>query len=169
MNPAPKLDTGVSSPECGHPSPKNDNFQTAQQTLEALKTLDDSVRQVYAAADAITRRNMLRLRQLIFDVATDTPESGDIIESCKWGQASYATKPKTGSPLRIAAAAPECDHDYELLVVCSTSLISDFESMFPNTFETDNRRVVRFHNNTPMPHDKIATCIGHALTLYTRR
>lgn len=150
-------------------APNHGDSGSAAAVQAALSRLDDDVRQLYSTPEPATRAQMLRLRQLIFDVAADTSDSGSIVESIKWGQASYATKPKTGSPLRIAPAAPDADHDYELLVVCTTTLIADFETMFPNTFSTDGRRVIRFYNNDPVAQNKLADCIEHALTLYARR
>lgn len=169
MSPRTDLDTSTSAEEWPESVSEPGDGEISNQVQAVLSALQAEVRQAYTVPRLATQASMLRLRQMIFDVAADTPDSGSIVESVKWGQASYATKPQTGSPLRIAPAAPDADHDYELLVVCTTTLIVDFEAMFPNTFNTDGRRVIRFHNDKPLPQHEVAVCLEHALTLYSRR
>lgn len=137
--------------------------------VEPTPPVNAEVAHVFSDQPNETRVNMLRLRQLIFDTAARKPHIGAVIESLKWGQASYSTKPKTGSPLRIAPAGQGQAHDYELLVVCQTSLIADFNTFFPGLFDTEGNRVVRFRNDQPWHEDELSVCIEHAQTLYSER
>lgn len=48
------------------------------------------------------REPLLKIRKLIYSVASKNPEVGELEESLKWGQPTYSTvKTKSGSPIRL--------------------------------------------------------------------
>lgn len=68
-----------------------------------------AVQAKFASYPLVPRKRLLALRELIFRVATDTPGVGEVEESLKWGEPSYTTLNKSGSPFRMdwKARAPD--------------------------------------------------------------
>ncbi len=111
------------------------------------------------------RAGLLRLRALIFEVAEETQGAGRVVESLKWGEPSYATVPKTGSPLRLGVPRTG---GYAIFAHCQTSLISDFRSLFPTDFRYDGNRAVLFQDIEAPDTDKLRLLISSALTYHRR-
>ena len=109
------------------------------------------------------RSDLLRLREMIFEVQAETPEAGEIEESLKWGQPSYATRPKTGTPLRLAATK---SGGFGLFVHCQSRVIPELETTFPGEFELDGNRGVLFSPGDVLPEDKLKIMIARALTYH---
>jgi hypothetical protein len=70
-----------------------------------------------------TRARLGALRDLIHTVASETPDAGAVVEEVKWGQPSYATKPKTGSPMRLGLTK---SGEPARVVHCQTTLVADY-------------------------------------------
>ena len=47
------------------------------------------IREVYSFYPSLQREKLLLIRTLIFDVAKQTPDVGEIEETLKWGEPSY--------------------------------------------------------------------------------
>ena len=60
------------------------------------------IREVYSFYPSLQREKLLLIPTLIFDVAKQTPDVGEIEETLKWGEPSYLTKNKSGSTIRLA-------------------------------------------------------------------
>ncbi len=78
-------------------------------------------RQVRAVFDQLTpdvRRGLMRLRDLIFEVAAGLDDVDPISEELRWGQPSYLTK--TGSTLRLGASK---QGGFALFAHCQTTII----------------------------------------------
>lgn len=81
---------------------------------------------------------LLKVRRLIFDLGA-TFAQARIEESLKWGQPSYATIPKTGTPIRLG----QVEDKAALFVHCQTHLIRDLNAENPHQLRTiDNRAVM---------------------------
>lgn len=130
--------------------------------------LPEHVAEQYLDQAEPTRTQLLWLRELILDIAANTAEVGQLSESLTWGQATFTTTPKTGTPIRVAAAKPDSEHDYELLVHCATTLIADFQTMHPDCFTYCGNRAVLFSNDTAPPLGPLTECIRHALTYHVK-
>ena len=95
---------------------------------------------VFGAFDPEARAALEGLREMIFDVATGLTEVTGVEESLKWGQPSYAPKPKTGTPIRLGVTK---GGEATLFVHCQTTLVSDLEADNAHGLRTiDNRAVV---------------------------
>ena len=110
------------------------------------------------------RAKLLRLRELIFEVAAETPRVGTIEETLKWGEPAYlTTETKAGSTIRIAWKKTQPDH-YSMYFICTTNLVTTFRSLFPNDFEYEGNRAINFTAEEAIPEDSVRFCIAAALT-----
>jgi uncharacterized protein DUF1801 len=112
----------------------------------------------------VLQKRLQDVRQLILQVAEQNPDIGEIEESIKWGQASFATKPKTGTPIRIGG--DKDTETYSLFVPCSTRIISEFRDIHPDMFEYRGNREIRLPLNKIMPQKKLSLFIKAALGYY---
>lgn len=98
------------------------------------------IENAFAEFESGPRASLTAMRQLIFEVGAELDEVSSIEESLKWGQPSYAPKPKTGTPIRLGVTK---DGTPTLFVHCQTTLVSDLEANNPHDLRTiDNRAVV---------------------------
>jgi hypothetical protein len=122
---------------------------------------------VKAAYDAFGQKQQgiaLMLRDLVFDVARDTPEAGEIAETLKWGQPSFITpKTESGSTLRIGVTKAG---DTGLYAHCGTSIISDYAATFPGDDRIDGNRGVLFSTADDIAKDRLRHLIRHGLTYH---
>ena len=110
-------------------------------------------------------KRMQDLHALILRLAGEIKGAGEIEQSVKWGQASFATaRPKSGTPIRIDSNTDA--GTYSLFVPCSTSLISDFRETHPQIFDYHGNREIRLNLNAPMPKAELSLFITAALTYY---
>lgn len=107
-----------------------------------------------------------RLRRLILDTAAITPGVGPITETLKWGQPSYLTEEtKAGSTLRLGCPK---QGGFAIFTHCQTSIMADFQALFPDDFTFDGNRAVLFQADDDLPLDKLRFLISHALTYHLK-
>mgnify|MGYP000722380901 CR=1 FL=1 len=110
--------------------------------------------------DGPTKAKLLAVRDMIYEVAAETGAAGKVVEEVKWGQPSFATSPKTGTPIRLGlnkAGAPT------LFVHCQTTLVADYvATVGQNAVVEGNRAVV-----LPEDIDAIRPLVRAALTYHT--
>ena len=125
---------------------------------------NDAVKAAFEAFPPDSYAMALTLRDLIFSVAWDTPEVGQIEETMKWGQPSYLTpETKSGSTLRIGVPK---QGGAALFAHCATDIIATYASTFPGTDQIEGNRAVIFttaHDIVPM---RLRLLIYHALTYH---
>ena len=110
------------------------------------------------------REKLLRLRELIFEVAAETPGVGTIEETLRWGEPAYlTTKTKTGSTVRIAWKKSQ-PAQYSMYFICTTNLVETFRSMFPRDFQYEGNRAINFRAEEAVDEDALRFCIAAALT-----
>lgn len=106
----------------------------------------------------------LSLRDLIFDVARDTPQVGRIEEALRWGQPSYLTpETKSGSTLRIGAAK---GGGCALYAHCATDIISTYAAAFRDCERIEGNRAVVFRDASEIIPDRLRLLIYHGLTYH---
>lgn len=124
---------------------------------------------VAAAFDAFpddARPDLMALRALIFDVAAETDGVGALQETLKWGQPAYLTpETKSGSPIRLGAPK---DGGVALYAHCQTTIISDFQGLFPDEFTYEGNRAVRFVEGGDLKPDVLSLLIKSALTYHVK-
>ncbi len=124
------------------------------------------VRARFDAFPEPAREGLLTLRRLIFDVAGTLPEVGRLEETLKWGQPAYLT-PETGLGSTIRLGVPK-GGGFAIYAHCQTTLISEFREVFPDDFEYEGTRAVRFRNTAEITADKLRLLISRALTYHLK-
>ena len=104
------------------------------------------------------------LRDLILQVAGETPEVGRLEETLKWGQPSFTTPDtRSGSTLRIGMTKAG---DVGLFAHCGTTIISDYAAAFPGLDRIDGKRGVLFADKAEIAPDRLRFLIRHGLTYH---
>ena len=133
---------------------------------EADDHMNPDVESVFNSYPVEFRRPLLELRELIYRTADATPAVKEIEESLKWGEPSYATKPKTGTPIRIDRFGED---KIALFFHCQTNLVETFRTMFNGVFEFSKNRAIVFDPYEELPKKELALCIEMALTYHSNK
>ena len=127
---------------------------------------DPNVERVFADFPNQLRHGLLQLRALIFDVAAQTKGVGRVQETLKWGQPAYLT-PETGSGSTIRLGLPKVG-GFAIYAHCQTSLVSDFQALFPDEFVYEGNRGIHFSAADELPLDELELFIKNALTYHRK-
>ena len=109
------------------------------------------------------REKMMRLRQLVIDVASETDGVDDLEETLKWGEPSFLSK--GGSTVRMDWKS-RTPHQYALYFNCNTSLVETFKELYDDVFNFDGKRAITFGEHDELPVDELKHCIALALTYH---
>lgn len=111
------------------------------------------------------RRKLLALRELIFATAASTAGVGELDETLKWGEPTYITTSKTGSPVRIAwkARSPQ---QYAMYFNCQTDLVETFRGWFPHELTFEGNRAIVFDDSDRVARASLRVCIATAMTYH---
>ncbi len=140
---------------------------TAIATGAVSAGIPPAVAEVLNTYPEAVRSRLVMLRLLILDTADGLEGVGPIEETLKWGQPSYLTSESgSGSTIRVAPAGPKSAHDYGMYFICSTNLVSSFQTMFGDLFAYEKNRALLFHLNDALPTDELSVCIAMALTYH---
>ncbi len=127
---------------------------------------DPRVAAIFAAYPPATRKKLLALRQLIFDVAANTDGVGELEETVKWGQPSYLTAAtKSGSTIRIDGVK-NSEGRCTVYFNCQTSLIETFKELYRDTLRFEGRRAIILDAADNLPTEELRHCIALALTYH---
>jgi len=131
--------------------------------------LDPAVAAVLANYPLSMRRKLMRLRQLIYDVAAGTPEIGTLAETLKWGEPAYLTpETKSGSLIRFDRKKHN-PAQYALYFHCQTGLVDSFRVLFPDVFTYEGNRAIVFEEADTVPEAALRVYIRMALTYRLRK
>jgi uncharacterized protein YdeI (YjbR/CyaY-like superfamily) len=112
------------------------------------------------------KQKLMKLRQLIFEVAAETEKVGELEETLKWGEPAYLTsQSKSGSLIRIDVKKSD-PSKYAMYFHCQTQLVDSFRTLFPDTFIYEKNRAIVFNADDRVPVDELRTCISMALTYH---
>lgn len=127
---------------------------------------EPSVKAVFDAYPAATRKRLLALRRLLFEVAATTEGVGEVVETLKWGQPAYLTqKPKSGTTIRMDAHDDGC----AIFVPCTTSLIATYRELYGDVLNFEGNRAVVFSMKEALPVEAVKHCMALALTYHKRK
>lgn len=122
----------------------------------------------FGAYPPVPRKRLLALRELVFRVAAATPGVGEIAESLKWGEPTYTTSNKAGSPFRMDWKEKTPDR-YAMYFHCQTDLVEIFRTLFPKDFSFEGNRALVLALTEKMPENELAFCIAAALTYHLKK
>ncbi len=128
--------------------------------------------EVAAVFDAYPKEikpKLMFLRQLIFDVASETDGVGELEETLKWGQPSYlTTQSKSGSLIRIDQIKSQ-EGKYAMYFHCQTTLVDTFKEMYRGKFEFGGNRSILFGEDDKVPINELSHCVSMALTYHLNK
>ena len=96
----------------------------------------------------------LYLKSLIYEQAALNPKIGEIEESLKWGQLSYVSKNRSGTPIRLGIERKMPGY-FGLYVNCSTTVINDAKHIYGDKFQYDGNRGLMFKSDDQLPEKEI--------------
>lgn len=110
------------------------------------------------------KSKLLELRALILEIANNNTYIGEIEESLKWNELSYALiKTGVGTSIRI-----DWKHNYPdkyfIYFNCQTRLVPTFKSLYGNKIEFSGNRAIILDINIPIPKKEVVHCIELGLT-----
>jgi hypothetical protein len=129
---------------------------------------DRAVASVFKAYPASLRRQLMSLRELVFETAARTEGVGALSETLKWGQPSYLTA-ETGSGTTVRIDRLKKSDGYAIYFHCRSGLIGQFRELYPDTFRYEGQRAIVFELKDSVPKRALAHCIGLALTHHLRK
>lgn len=114
------------------------------------------------------RAKLMLLRELIFQIAEQSADVGQIEETLKWESPSYLTHmPRSGTTIRLSGVKSALD-DLAISVHCQTSLVSDFKQLYPQLKYDGNRSII-LNVNTKLPLTAVKHFIYLALSYHARK
>lgn len=120
------------------------------------KVENQAVEAAFRAYPGNIRRELLRLRQLVLDVADTHEAISRVEETLKWGEPSYLVK--GGSTVRLGThrSSPE---RFAVYFNCNTKLVDTFKNLYPNNFEFDGNRAIVFTLGERIDTQALAHCV----------
>ncbi|MEO1194256.1 MAG: DUF1801 domain-containing protein [Pseudomonadota bacterium] len=124
------------------------------------------VEAAYAGFPEAVRLGLLRLRDLIFEIAAETPGVGPLEETLKWGQPAFLT-PETRSGSTIRVGVPKTG-GFALYVHCQTTIIAESRDLFPDDLTYEGNRAIHFQDLSEVSAEPVRLVIARALTYHQR-
>ncbi|MGD1935585.1 MAG: DUF1801 domain-containing protein [Candidatus Phaeomarinobacter sp.] len=113
--------------------------------------------------------SLKRLRKLVHEVVSATPEIGEIVETLKWGQPSFLPKrARIGTTVRMDAVS-ETPPRVALYFHCQTTLVDTFRHLYPDALEFKGNRAVLLDASKPLPEAELRHCIEMALIYHVAK
>ncbi len=126
-------------------------------------TINPKVKEVFDEYPKPIRPKMMRLRQLVLDVANEIESIKHLEETLKWGEPSYLAK--KGSTIRMdwKNKAPD---QYAMYFKCTSKLVETFKMLYGKTFKFEGSRAIVFNLDDEIPVAELKHCISLALTYH---
>ncbi|MEO0496248.1 MAG: DUF1801 domain-containing protein [Pseudomonadota bacterium] len=104
------------------------------------------------------------LRSLIRQTAVRLEHVGELVESTKWGQPSFApAKPRIGSSVRLQT---NDDGTSSLMFICNTGLVDQFRAMYGDALTFIGNREIKVEKLTDSNRPVLMGCVSMALTYH---
>ena len=122
-----------------------------------------TVEAVFANYPTEIKNEMMALRQLILDTASETEGVSALEETLKWGEPSYLTK--GSSTIRIDWK-PSSPNEYAMYFNCQSKLVDTFKELYHDTLSFDGNRAIVLNAGAGIPVDELKHCVSLALTYH---
>jgi hypothetical protein len=126
-------------------------------------TSNPKVKDIFDRYPKFARRQMLHLRKLVLNTASNIEGLEELEETLKWGEPSYLTK--YGSTLRMDWKDKNPDQ-VAMYFQCTSRLVPTFRILYKGRFEFEGNRAIVFNVNDKLPDTAIKHCISLALTYH---
>lgn len=126
-------------------------------------TSDLKVEEVFKNYPLAVKQQMLHLRELVLNTASEIEGLEKLEETLKWGEPSYVTK--FGSTIRIDWKEKN-SKQYAMYFKCTSQLVPTFKLIFKDKFNFEKNRAILFNLNEEIPETELKQCIKMALTYH---
>lgn len=139
-------------------------MKTEIQSKFASKLFNDAVKGY--SFDVVDK--LIQLKSIIYEQASSNDKIGKIEESLKWGQLSYVSQNRSGTPIRlgIEKKIPDC---LGLYVNCSTTVISDIKHIYGDTLRYGGNRALLFSSQDDLPENEIRHVVDMILSYHINK
>lgn len=135
--------------------------------LQTVPPPGDEIRAAFSTLPPQHRAALLQMRSLIFDVAHETESVGEITETLKWGQPSYAPlKSRIGSSVRLGVS--KSGHP-ALFFICHSGLVDRFRELYAGQLRFEGNRAILLPPGKPVPEKALRHCIAMTLTWHIKK
>ncbi|MEM8766105.1 MAG: DUF1801 domain-containing protein [Pseudomonadota bacterium] len=132
------------------------------------KAMSADVKSAFQAFPAPARRQLLKVRDLVFATAARLEGVGPLTETLKWGEPDYLTEHSGScSTIRLGWTTKAPDRG-ALYFNCQTDLVDTFRSLYPE-LAFEGNRTLSFSIAEPLPEAALERCIELALTYHARK
>ncbi|MGM0581583.1 MAG: DUF1801 domain-containing protein [Bacteroidota bacterium] len=124
---------------------------------------DLRVKEVFDQYPESVKTQLLDLRELVLNTASEIDGLEKLEETLKWGEPSYLTK--HGSTVRMdwKKKNPE---QFALYFKCTSKLVETFKILYKDKLRFEGTRAIVFHIDEKLPEKEIKHCITLALTYH---
>ena len=130
--------------------------------------MDPNFKNSFARFESDTQAELLKIRDLILDVARSNDVIRELEETLKWGEPSYLTpKSKSGSTLRLGQT--KTDQKPALYVNCQTTLVDEIRELYPDTFSYEGTRGIVLKTPAEDVRQELEHTIALVLTYHARK
>ncbi len=119
-----------------------------------------SVAAAYRRYPEGVRQKLMCVRQLIIDVASETPGIGDLEEVLRWGEPSFLAK--GGSTVRLGWKESNPSY-YGVYFNCNTKLVDTFREVYSDLLSFESNRAIILHEEDTVPTEALKHCIALSL------
>ncbi|MFB9055504.1 DUF1801 domain-containing protein [Mariniflexile ostreae] len=125
--------------------------------------IDPVVKTVFEQYPEPVRAQLLKVRLLVLNTASEIKGLDKLQETLKWGEPSYLTK--HGSTLRMGWKEKH-PSQFAVYFKCTSKLVETFKVIYGDKFIFEGTRAIIFKLHDDIPEKELKHCICLALTYH---
>lgn len=135
--------------------------------MNDLNPIPSPINAAYERFETAQSDTLLKARALIFEVAREDKNIGELEEVLRWGEPAYITsKKKTGSTIRLAVEKQSGQP--AIFFNCQTTLVEDMRSRFGTELTYSKNRAILLPSLDDTIKSALKFAIGAALSYHLR-
>ena len=124
---------------------------------------DLKVKEVFDQYPKTVKTQLLNLRNLVLNTASEIDGIDQLEETLKWGEPSYLTK--HGSTVRMDWKNKN-PNQFAIYFKCTSKLVATFKTIYGDKFKFEGNRAIVFQLKDKVPEKELKHCISLALTYH---
>ena len=124
---------------------------------------DPRVKDIFDRYPKSVQSQMINLRALVLEAASEIEGLEKLEETLKWGEPSYLTK--HGSTVRMDWKIKK-PQQFALYFKCTSRLVETFRIIYGDKFQFEGNRAIVFQLKDKVPKKELKQCISLALTYH---
>jgi Domain of unknown function (DU1801) len=130
---------------------------------------NQAVADVYATIPEAVRKQLLAVRELIFEIASADKTIGEITEKLKWNEPAYLTE-ATGSGTTVRLnRLKDSEKDFGVYVHCQTNIVEKFRRGAGKGLRFEKNRALLLSAAEALPKAALKEYLHSALTYHSRK